>query len=54
MLYQGYNSRECAESQESCNLVNEIMAANNNPSHPQLPKFTSKNFDNWCIQMCLI
>ena len=42
---------ECAKSQESCNLVDEIMTTNNNSIHLQLPKFTGKNFDNWCIQM---
>ena len=51
MLYQGYNSRECVESQESCNLVDGIMATSNNSIHSQLPKFIGKNFNNWCIQM---
>ncbi|KAJ9683074.1 hypothetical protein PVL29_018879 [Vitis rotundifolia] len=27
------------------------MVVNNNSIHSQLPKFTGKNFDNWCIQM---
>ena len=30
------------------------MTTNNNSIHPQLPKFTGKNFDNWCIQMCVL
>ena len=48
------NTRKNAKSQESCNLVDEIMVTNNNSIHLQLPKFKSKNFDNQCNHMCVL